>query len=123
MASNSCGLLFFAIEGEPALTSVLQRLWDHRLKGSNILLALPGSHAGMIERAVLAYRSPLYNRATANLHLQPMAFGVLSQFFPRYTVEERASIYACVGGYHSTWNCWDRGCRWTRTFKGCCPVP
>jgi len=88
----------YLIEGEPALTSVLQRLWDHRLKRSNILLALTGSHAGMIERKVLAYRSPLYNRATASLHLQPMAFGVLSAFFPKYTAEERASIYACVGG-------------------------
>jgi hypothetical protein len=68
------------------------------LKRSNLLLILTGSHAGMIEREVLAYRSPLYNRATRGLHLQPLPFGALSDFFPRYSAEDRATVYACVGG-------------------------
>jgi len=88
----------YLIEAEPALPSILQRLWDHRLKRSNLLLILTGSHAGMIEREVLAYRSPLYNRATASLHLQPLPFGVLVDFLPAYSAEERAAVYACVGG-------------------------
>jgi AAA+ ATPase superfamily predicted ATPase len=88
----------YLIEADPSLASVLQRVWDHRLKRSNVLLILTGSHAGLIEREVLAYRSPLYNRATSSLHLQPMPFGALSQFFPTYSAEERATIYACVGG-------------------------
>jgi AAA+ ATPase superfamily predicted ATPase len=88
----------YLIEAEPALTSVLQRMWDHQLKRSNLMLILTGSHAGMIEREVLAYRSPLYNRATSNLHLQPLPFGALRAFFPKYSAEDRANIYACVGG-------------------------
>ena len=88
----------YLIEANPALLSVLQRVWDHRLKRSNALLILTGSHAGMIKREVLAYRSPLYNRATNSLHLQPLPFGALAQFFPAYSAEERATIYACVGG-------------------------
>ncbi len=88
----------YLIESEPSLLSILQRLWDHRLKRSNLLLILTGSHAGMIEREVLAYRSPLYNRATGSLHLQPLPFGVLSAFVPDYSAEDRAKIYACVGG-------------------------
>ena len=88
----------YLIEADPALTSVLQRLWDHHLKQSNVLLALTGSHAGMIEREVLAYRSPLYGRASSSLHLQPLPFEVLSDFLPDYDAEARAKIYACVGG-------------------------
>ncbi len=88
----------YLIEAEPALTSILQRFWDHHLKRSNLLLVLTSSHAGMIEREVLAYRSPLYSRATSSLHLQPLPFGVLSDFFPNYSAEDRASVYACVGG-------------------------
>jgi len=88
----------YLIEAEPALTSILQRLWDHLLKRSNLMLILTGSHAGMIEREVLAYRSPLYNRATGSLHLQPLPFGVLADFFPHYSAEERANVYACLGG-------------------------
>ena len=88
----------YLIEAEPALTSILQRVWDHRLKKSNLLLVLTGSHAGMMEREILAYRSPLYNRATSHLHLQPLPFGVLSEFFPTYSASDRANIYACLGG-------------------------
>lgn len=88
----------YLIEADPSLASVLQRLWDHRLKISNLMLVLTGSHAGMIEREILAYRSPLYNRATSYLHLQPLPFGVLTSFFPSYSPTERANIYACVGG-------------------------
>jgi uncharacterized protein len=88
----------YLIEADPALTSVLQKVWDHKLKKSQVVLILTGSHAGMIEREVLAYRSPLYNRATSTLHLQPMPFGALASFFPAYSAEDRAKIYACVGG-------------------------
>lgn len=52
----------------------------------------------MIQREVLAYRAPLYNRATAHLYLQPQPFGVLADLFPGYSAVERAQIYACVGG-------------------------
>lgn len=88
----------YLLESDPGLASVLQRLWDHRLKQSNLLLILTGSHAGMIEREVLAYRSPLYNRATASTHLQPMPFSALAEFFPHYSVEERVTIYGLFGG-------------------------
>lgn len=88
----------YLIESDPGLASILQRVWDHRLKQSNLLLILTGSHAGMIEREVLAYRSPLYNRATASTHLQPMPFGALAEFFPNYSAEERVTIYGLLGG-------------------------
>lgn len=88
----------YLLESDPSLASILQRLWDHRLKNSNILLILTGSHAGMIEREVLAYRSPLYNRATQSVHLQPLPFGELVAFFPQYTAEERVTIYGLLGG-------------------------
>jgi hypothetical protein len=88
----------YLIESDPTVPSVLQRLWDHRLKQTHLLLALTGSHAGMIEREILAYRSPLYNRATQSLHLQPLSYGTLAAFFPHYSAEDRVAIYACVGG-------------------------
>ncbi len=88
----------YLIESDPSLPSVLQRLWDHRLKPTRVFLILTGSHAGMMEREVLAYRSPLYNRATQGLHLQPLPFAALSAFFPSYGAEDRVSVYGCLGG-------------------------
>ena len=88
----------YAIESEKALTSILQRMWDHHLKQSRVVLILTGSHAGMIEREILAYRSPLYGRATDSAHLQPLPFRTMSQFLPNYSDEDRITIYGCVGG-------------------------
>ncbi len=88
----------YLIESDPTLPSILQRLWDHRLKRADVLLVLTGSHAGMIKREVLAYRSPLYNRATQSLHLQPLPFGTLKLFFPDYVAADRVTLYGCVGG-------------------------
>ena len=88
----------YAMEAEKALPSILQRLWDHHLKNSRIMLILTGSHAGMIEREILAYRSPLYGRATDSEHLQPLPFGAMSQFLPNYSAENRILMYGCVGG-------------------------
>ena len=91
----------YLFEAEPAITSVLQRLWDHPLKHTRLMLVITGSHAGMIEREVLAVRSPLYQRATRHLHLQPLPYGVLQEFFPNYSAEDRVTIYGCVGGVPS----------------------
>ena len=91
----------YLFEGEPAITSLLQRLWDHQLKHTRLMLVITGSHAGMIEREVLAARAPLYQRATRHLHLQPLPYGVLNEFFPGYAAEDRVTIYGCVGGVPS----------------------
>lgn len=88
----------YVLEANPGLASILQRIWDHRFQQSKIFLVLSGSHAGMIVRETLTYRSPLYGRATQSVHLQPMPFGAMSNFFPDYSMTERVTLYACLGG-------------------------
>ncbi len=88
----------YILEANPGLASVLQRIWDHRLQHSKIFLVLSGSHAGMIVRETLTYRSPLYGRATQSVHLQPLPFGVMCDFFPHYPMADRVTLYACLGG-------------------------
>ncbi len=88
----------YAMAADPALPSVLQRMWDHHLKRSRIMLIISGSHAGMIERNVLAYRSALYGRATDSIRLKPLSFRDMSQFLPGYGCADRIVLYGCVGG-------------------------
>ena len=88
----------YLIAAERALPSILQRLWDHELKKRDLMLILTGSHAGMIERDVLAYRAPLYHRARLALHLAPLPYGAMADFLPDYSPADRVSLYACVGG-------------------------
>lgn len=92
-------------EADPSLSSRLQNLWDHRLKGTNLILVLAGSHIGMMAR-LFEYQSPLYGRFTAQLLVKPLPFETLANFLPRYDLERRVSTYAVVGGIPAYLELW-----------------
>jgi len=93
----------YLLEAEPGIAGILQNAWDHTLKYTNLFLALSGSHLGMMQRQVLAYQAPLYGRATAQLQLAPLSFGITGAFFPHYEPAERVAIYAIFGGIPAYW--------------------
>jgi len=88
----------YAMQANPELPSLLQRIWDQTLKDTNLFLVLTGSLAGIIRRSALDYQSPLYGRATAKLKLQPLSFGTLHGLLPAMTTEQRVAVYAITGG-------------------------
>jgi len=89
----------YLVRHDPALASVLQKMWDQRLSHQpHLRLVLTGSMVGMMERDVLSYHAPLYGRATRMLKLRPLSFGVLPELFPDHTPAERVVIYAISGG-------------------------
>jgi len=81
----------------------LQNLWDHSLSRTNLLLVICGSHLGMMLRHTLSYQAPLYGRATAQLRLQPLPFGMTARYFPGFDADERVAIYAIWGGIPAYW--------------------
>ena len=87
----------------PELAGSFQNSWDHLLKQQNLLLILCGSHLGMMKKHILSYQAPLYGRASAQLHVQPLTFGTTSRYFPNYSAEERVAIYALFGGIPAYW--------------------
>ena len=87
----------------PELAGLLQNRWDHHLKQKNLLLILSGSHLGMMQKQILNYRAPLYGRASAQLHVQPLPFGTTKLYFPDYEAAERVAIYAMFGGIPAYW--------------------
>lgn len=87
------------IKNEKAITSELQKVWDHKLsKIANLRLILTGSLVAIMEQEVVSAQSPLYGRSTAHIHLRPLPFGTLRQIFPDWTTEERVAAYAVCGG-------------------------
>jgi AAA+ ATPase superfamily predicted ATPase len=88
----------YTLDATLDLSGTLQITWDQGLKDADLFLVLSGSHVGMMERDVLAYRAPLYGRATARLWLQPLPFRALREFFPEYDAAERVAVYAILGG-------------------------
>ncbi|MEZ4712523.1 MAG: ATP-binding protein [Caldilineaceae bacterium] len=93
----------YLLEVDPGIAGKLQNLWDHHLSRSNLALVLCGSHLGMMQRHLLSYQAPLYGRATAQMRLQPLPFGVTSAYFPNYDADERVAIYAMWGGIPAYW--------------------
>lgn len=93
----------YIIDVNPAIVGTLQKAWDHWLSKSNLMLALCGSQMGLMQRHLLQYDAPLYGRATAQIKLSPLPFGVTSQYFPQYTPEERVQLYSMWGGIPAYW--------------------
>ena len=80
------------------LTSELQRFWDTRGKKSSLMLVLCGSQVSFMEKEVLAERSPLFGRRTAQRRLEALEPVDTLPFFPRWSVEDRVLAYAILGG-------------------------
>lgn len=88
----------YTLDATPDLAGTLQNAWDQTLSRSNLFLVLAGSHLGMMERELLAYRAPLYGRASGRLLLQQLPFYALRELFPDYDAAERVALYATLGG-------------------------
>ncbi len=88
----------YLCEGTKGLTSQLQRFWDTRGKNSQLLLILCGSQVSFMENEVLAERSPLFGRRTAQRRLAPLAPLDALAFFPGWELRERVLAYAILGG-------------------------
>ncbi|MBI5032605.1 MAG: AAA family ATPase [Chloroflexi bacterium] len=76
----------------------LQRIWDHRLQTSNVMLFLIGSNVRAMEYDVLSYRAPMYGRAWWIDFVRPRSFADLKILLPNYSMVDRITLYACIGG-------------------------
>jgi AAA+ ATPase superfamily predicted ATPase len=88
----------YLCSSQPALPSILQRIWDEIGKNSRLYLILCGSFVSFMEREILGHKSPLYGRRTGQLWVQPLPLNTLKGFFPGYSSQDRISAYAILGG-------------------------
>lgn len=93
----------YLLEVTPALASHLQHYWDQVFQNNNLFLTISGSHLGMMMREVMSYQAPLYGRATAQMHLRPLPFGLTRVAFPKYSAVDRVALYAIFGGIPAYW--------------------
>jgi hypothetical protein len=93
----------YLLEVDPGVAGQLQNFWDSTLSQLSLVLVLSGSHLGMMKREFLSYQAPLYGRASAQIHLQPLPFGMMRVYFPNYSAVDRVAIYAIFGGIPAYW--------------------
>jgi len=88
----------YMVESDPALPSILQEIWDHKLKATKVKLVFCGSSIGMMERHLFNRHAPLFGRRTFQLRVNPMRFADACEFFPKLNLEEKVRIFSAVGG-------------------------
>ena len=88
----------YLCEANPSLPSQIQRFWDTRGKHSSLLLVLCGSQVSFMEKEVLAEKSPLFGRRTAQRRLDPLEPMDALAFFPKWSVADRVLAYSILGG-------------------------
>lgn len=88
----------YLCEANKGLPSQLQKFWDTRGKKSSLMLVLCGSQVSFMEREVLAERSPLFGRRTAQRRLEPLTPAESLRFFEDWDLRQRVLAYAIVGG-------------------------
>lgn len=82
----------------PALPSLVQRFWDLHGQRGHLFLVLCGSQISFMERELLAERSPLFGRRTAQLHLKPLSYREAAAFFPIGGPREKLLACGILGG-------------------------
>lgn len=91
----------YAVDSDPALPSIIQRLWDTaRRAESRAFIVLCTSFAEAVERH-FRVDGPLYQRRTRELRIEPFNYQDAALFFPDWSREERISAWGAVGGVPS----------------------
>lgn len=88
----------YMCKSNETIPSILQNLWDTKLKDSNVMIILCGSAMSFIEKELLAEKNPLYGRATGIYKMKEMGFYDAIRFFPDYSDKEKVLVYSILGG-------------------------
>ena len=80
------------------ISSILQAHIDSQFKESKLFLILCGSSMSFMENQVLAYKSPLYGRRTAQFRILPFNFFESLPFFTAFAKTDKAVLYGITGG-------------------------
>lgn len=80
----------------PALTSLIQRQWDHAWQGTRVRLVLSGSYVTAMQQ--LEERDqPLHGRRTRRLLFAPFSFRDAARFVPRWRPRDQMLLYGTIG--------------------------
>ncbi|MBI1884554.1 MAG: ATP-binding protein [Chlamydiae bacterium] len=92
------------VESDPTLPSFLQKWIDHELPKKKTFIWMSGSSQSMLHSQFLNQGSPLYGRATAHIHLEPMPFHWFCKALD-YPLHDPVSFerYCLVGGVPYYW--------------------
>lgn len=86
----------YAVSATPALPSIVQSLWDHRLSRTKAFLLFMGSAVSFTE-GLMGGRSPLYGRATGVREIRPLRPEYVACFVPGWGLDDVIRLYGVFG--------------------------
>ncbi len=86
----------YLADAVPALTSLIQRYWDHEWQDTRIRLVLAGSLITAMRR-IEEVDQPLYGRRTTRIEFGPFDAIDAGQFVPQWSVRDKMLLYGTVG--------------------------
>jgi AAA+ ATPase superfamily predicted ATPase len=87
----------YALAAEPALASILQRVWDTHHTRSHLHLVLCGSALGTLS-TLGDVGQPLHGRFDLRLCLRPFDVRQAARFVPSWSAPDRLAAYGVFGG-------------------------
>jgi hypothetical protein len=97
----------YMCESDKSIPSILQNLWDSKLKDENVMIVLCGSSMSFIEKEILSKKNPLYGRSTGIYKMEEMGFYDAVKFFPDYSDKDKVITYSILGGIPHYLSQWD----------------
>lgn len=88
----------YLAQSYPPISSIIQKHIDMCWKDKNMFLILCGSSMSFMENQVLGYKSPLYERRSAQFKMVPFTYLESREMLENYSKEDQAIAYGISGG-------------------------
>ncbi len=89
----------YLVKSYEGISSILQDIYDNKLKNSNIMLILSGSNLSFMEKELNDKQSPLYKRVTLKMKINKMPFEEAALFLDGYSNEDKMKFLCMFGTY------------------------
>lgn len=89
----------YLVKAYEGITSIIQDIFDNKIKDGNIMLILSGSNLSFMQREFVDKQSPLYKRATLKMKINKMPFNEAALFLDGYSNEEKMKFLCIFGEY------------------------
>lgn len=89
----------YLVKAYEGITSIIQDIFDNKIKNSNIMIVLSGSNISFMKHELNDKQSPLYKRATLKMKINKMPFDEAALFLNGYSNEDKMKFLCMFGEY------------------------
>ena len=89
----------YLVRSNEGISSIIQDVYDNKLRGTGIMLVLSGSNFSFMEKEINDKQSPLYKRITLKMKVGKMPFEEAKLFLDGYSNEDKARFLSMFGEY------------------------